>query len=228
MPTITVSPVPIFNVRVFLIRVEQRVILIDAGIPFTEGRLYQALRNREIDPSQIDSILLTHGHLDHIGCLANLKAISGAAVVCHHSLESILTSGKYEEAIPQAGAWKSLNGPISALLGSGLRKVTPSVVVDDELDLTRFGIPGVMIHTPGHSPGSCSILLEEGICFLGDLLREVSPGKFDTGLFYHDRNQIIDSLMRVSDHDPEIIYLSHGRTMSGEDLRQFLEKEGRF
>ena len=226
MPTISISPIPIYNVRLFLIQIENRTILIDAGIPFTEGRLYQALRNRNTEPSQIHTILLTHGHLDHIGCLANLKAISGAEVVCHRSLKSILSSGKYEEAVPQVGAWKSLNRPVSALLGSGLKKITPNVVVDDELDLSRCGIPGVMIHTPGHSPGSCSILLN-GVCFVGDLLREVSPGKYDTGLFYHDRDQILASLRRVAEHDPEIIYLSHGTTMTGEELDLFLEKEGR-
>ncbi len=120
--------------------------------------------------------------------------------------------------------WKLFNPLVSALLRRRIKPVRPDRVFDDSLDLFEYGLPGRMIHTPGHSPGSCSILLEGGICFLGDLLRERSPGIFDTGLFYHDRGQILISLKKIAALRPERLYLSHGTSMSGSDLDKFLDE----
>ena len=69
---------------------------------------------------------------------------------------------------------------------------------------------GKIIHTPGHSPGSCSIILDNGEALIGDLVRENSFGRIDTGLFYDNRDQIFDSLVMVSSLNPSTIFLSHG------------------
>jgi glyoxylase-like metal-dependent hydrolase (beta-lactamase superfamily II) len=224
IPSYAVYAIPIYNVRIFLIEFNGKLILVDAGIPFTEDRLHRAFQLREIDPRMIDLILLTHGHLDHIGCLAHLKDISGAKVICHQSLAEILAAGAQETATPRVGIWRVFHQPISALLGSGLKPVQPEHTFIDSIDLDEFGIPGEMVHTPGHSSASSTLFLDGGICFLGDSLREVSPGRYDTGLFYDDREQIINSLKRITSYKPEVIYLSHGTTMTGDQLNAFLEK----
>ncbi len=217
-----IFPIPILNVNAFLIQSRLGYILVDTGIPFQEKRILRALIDLDLKLTDIHAIILTHGHLDHIGCLAQVQKQTGASVICHRSLESTLKIGGYEQAIPRVWIWKVFNPLVSAVLGKRMKPVEPQQVVEDCLDLREFGLNGVILHTPGHSPGSCSLLLENGIYFIGDLLRGRSPGIFDTGLFYHDRDQILASLEKIASRQPRLIYLSHGTTMSGEDLDRFL------
>lgn len=227
MPPITnsrVVPIQIFNVRSFLVQSSTGWVLIDAGLPGCQGKLARSFRDLGLDARSIQTILLTHGHLDHIGCLAYLKEVSGCRVVCHRSLAPLLKSGTYEEALPRVPLWKLFNGPVHKLLGRTLRPVSPEVIFEEELDLAPYGLAGRALHTPGHSPGSSSLLLDSGMCWIGDLLRETSPGRYDTGLFYQDRDLILSSLESIAAARPRIIYLSHGSTMAGSELDDFLRR----
>ncbi len=219
-----IIPIRTGNVRIFLVKSQHGYHLIDTGHPFQERRIERILRSLGVNPEDIRTIILTHGHLDHIGCLAYLKARSRAVLVCHRSIQSVLENGGFEEAVPRVLGWKLFNPIVSSLLRKRMKPVQPDRVIDDSLDLIEYGLPGRVIHTPGHSPGSCSILLEGGICFIGDLLRERSPGIFDTGLFYHDRGQILASLKKIAAFKPEMLYLSHGTNLSGSDLDRFLDE----
>ena len=217
-----VTPIRIRNVKVFLIQTQGGYFLIDTGIAFHERLIERNLLSMGVKLGDIQTIILTHGHLDHIGGLGYIKSQSDATVICHRSIKSALESGEYEEAIPRVLGWKLFNPLITPLLHTRLVPVHPDQVVDESLDLRELGLPGTVIHTPGHSPGSCSIFLDNRICFLGDLIRETSPGSYDTGLFYHDRDQILISLRKINSLRPKIIHLSHGSTMSGKELEDFI------
>ena len=205
-----VSPFKILNVNIFFIKTNNGYILVDSGIPGHKKRIRDAFSKLGIDPRSVTHIILTHGHLDHIGCLAYARELTGAKMICHRSIADKLTAGEYEEAVPRSAFWKIFNGPVSWLLRSNLKPVTPDVLFDEELSLDEFGVRGKIIHTPGHSLGSCSIILENGEALSGDLVRENRSGKIDTGLFFDDRDQIIDSLEKIADLNPATIFLSHG------------------
>jgi len=205
-----VSPYKVLNVKIFFIKSNNGYILVDSGIPGQEKRIGDAFSKLGIEPRSVTHIILTHGHLDHVGCLAYARELTGAKVICHRSIADKLTAGEYEEAVPRCVFWKICNGPASWLLRSRLRPVIPDVLFDEELSLDEFGVLGKLIHTPGHSPGSCSIILENGEALIGDLVRENRSGKIDTGLFFDNRDLIIDSLKRVAGLNPSTIFLSHG------------------
>lgn len=219
-----IFPISLLNVRIFLVQTQHGYALIDTGIPFHEERIMRAFKSLGVDPLDIHTIILTHGHLDHIGCLAYVQEHSGAVVICHRSLKSTLESGGYEAAVPRVWGWKIINPILSALMQKRLRPIQPDMVVDESLDLFEYGLSGRMLHTPGHSPGSCSILLDSGICFIGDLMRENPAGSYDTGLFYHNRDQILSSLKKIAALKPKLIYLSHGTTMTDSELEKFIEQ----
>jgi hydroxyacylglutathione hydrolase len=48
-------------------------------------------------------------------------------------------------------------------------EVEPEILVDEEMDLLEFGVNGRIVHTPGHTSGSISLLLDSGEAFVGDL-----------------------------------------------------------
>lgn len=218
-----VQPIRIINVNIFFIETEQGYILVDTGLPNSERKLDRAFQKFGVDPLSVHHIILTHGHLDHIGCLAYAKKITRAKVICHRSIAADLEAGKYEVAVARKTIWRIYNTLGSGLLGPKLKPVIPDFIVEDEFDLNKFGIPGKIVHTPGHSPGSCSIALDNGETLTGDLIRERKPGKFDLGLFFSNLETIIESLKKINSLDPEIIYLSHGTTMSRAEIKNFIE-----
>jgi glyoxylase-like metal-dependent hydrolase (beta-lactamase superfamily II) len=217
-----VNPYLILNVHVYLLVTNKGYLLVDCGIPGFEDRLTAAFKFWNIDPRLVTHIILTHGHLDHIGCLAYAKMITGAKIICQESITDQLAAGSFEKAEARVLYWKLLNTPLSRLLATRLEPIMPDLDFELELDIGPIGIPGRLIHTPGHSPGSCSILLKSGEAIIGDLVRKNRKGVIDTGLFHTDRKLILDSLRKILKDNPQSFYLSHGGVVSREELEAFM------
>jgi hydroxyacylglutathione hydrolase len=127
---------------------------------------------------QVKSLLHTHAHLDHIGMAGPLKRKGYGEIFLHKDDEFLYDS------LEEQGK----------LFGLSLQ---PKDEVDEHLshkDQIEFGDHVLsVIHTPGHTPGSCSFLLEKkGILFSGDTLFQSSIGRTD--LPGGDFNQIVDSI----------------------------------
>jgi glyoxylase-like metal-dependent hydrolase (beta-lactamase superfamily II) len=127
-----------------------------------------------------------------------------------------------EAAIPQNLVGRLLN-LLTGLAGSRFEGTKPDILVDDELDLNEYGIAGRIIHTPGHSASSISILLDNGEALVGDMVREQGSGEIGLGMFYEDEQVLFRSLDKVMASEPRAIYLSHGECIDSGTLRDFVE-----
>jgi glyoxylase-like metal-dependent hydrolase (beta-lactamase superfamily II) len=90
------------------------------------------------------------------------------------------------------------------------------VIRNDGLSLSDYGIPGRVIHTPGHTPGSVSVMLETGDAIVGCMTHNSFPFRLSPGLpiFAEDLPKLRDSWRSILEQGAETIYPAHGDSFS--------------
>jgi len=150
------------------------------------------------------AIWLTHAHVDHILGVAQLKRETGVPVYLHPG-DRVL----YDHVAQQAEAF-----------GMPAEPLPPPDRALAHGDLLRLGeLSFTVRHTPGHSPGSVS-LVGHGVVFVGDVLFQGSIGRTD--LAGGDFDTLIRSIERelLSLADDTIVYSGHGpETTVGQERR---------
>jgi len=98
------------------------------------------------------------------------------------------------------------------------------VLGDEEVSLAKYGITGKVVHTPGHSSGSVSVLLETGDAFVGDMAMNKFPLRLSPGLpiFAEDWEQLMESWELLLASGAKTIYPSHGEPFSADIIREAL------
>ena len=208
-------------VNCYLIR-EEGAILVDAGLPNQAGAFLRKLGALSIEPAEISLLLITHGHADHTGSVAELRRLTGAPVAMHRRENEWIEEGL--SAMPRGvGIW-------GKFLAAMLRVIAPTMSAspapvdlelgDEGLSLEPYGIRGSVLHTPGHSPGSVSLLLDSGQAFVGDLVMNGFPMRIGPGLplFVDDLEAVRKSVRMLLDRGAERIYPAHGRPFAADAL----------
>jgi glyoxylase-like metal-dependent hydrolase (beta-lactamase superfamily II) len=211
----------------FLLRTDQGTLLIDAGFPNRERRFTSQLNGLGIPPGDIRLILVTHGHADHVGSLQTLKKQTGAPVAIHQADSHLVRHGIV--AIPPgATPWGRLLSILFrtfSFLGR-FDPVEPELIIEGELSVEPFGIPGKIIPTPGHTPGSVSLVLESGEAFIGDLAVNAFPMGLGLGIpaVAENVHDVYLSWQKLLSSGSTIIYPAHGRPFEADRLRKKLSR----
>lgn len=153
--------------NVYLLSCPARNILVDTGTRSQWRRLDARLRSLGID--HVDHLILTHSHYDHADNAQRLKRRFGASVIIHRA-EARFMEGE-RMAVP--GGTNAVTRRLVATLGRIVeaRGVEPSpgdILVDTVYDLNPLGLNAYVLPTPGHSPGSMSVVVDEEIAMVGD------------------------------------------------------------
>ncbi|MDA5108737.1 MULTISPECIES: MBL fold metallo-hydrolase [Brevibacillus] len=151
---------------------------------------------RALEGKNVVAVLLTHAHLDHIGGLNQVRALTGAPVYIHPLEQSWLTD-------------PDLNGSTRWNLSEPIVCEPAEHELADGQTLELAGLSIRVLHTPGHSPGSCSFVVGPH-CFGGDVLFAQSIGRTDLpgGSFETLMISIQDKLFELD--DDTIVYPGHG------------------
>jgi glyoxylase-like metal-dependent hydrolase (beta-lactamase superfamily II) len=100
--------------------------------------------------------------------------------------------------------------------------VQADLVLEDGANLDDYGLRARIIHTPGHTPGSCSLWVDGHDAFVGDLL-STNGGAHAQRFYASNWSQIAGSLDRLSALEPKTIYPGHGRQlMDNDELKRLI------
>ena len=204
------------------------VIAVDAGAPNKGRNFARGLERVSIHPQDVQLVVITHGHWDHIGSAGELKTITGAKLAMHRREVNWL-----EQSLTPLPPGVTLWGRVFINLHKKfmpLIKIPPAevdvVLGDDGLSLYDYGIPGRVLHTPGHSSGSVSVLLDTGEAFVGDLAMNKFPLRLSPGLpiFAEDPTEVVRSWKLLLDQGASMVYPAHGKPFAAAVIEKVISR----
>jgi glyoxylase-like metal-dependent hydrolase (beta-lactamase superfamily II) len=142
--------------------------------------------------TRVAAILITHGHWDHLGGVADLAEANGAPVYMAEEERALLEN--LPDLVPQ---------------GVIARSYTPDVFLRGDETLELAGIQFATVRVPGHSPAHLAYHAD-GCLFSGDVLFAGSVGRTD--LPGADWETLVESIRLLSERFPPetIVYSGHG------------------
>lgn len=201
-------------------------LMIDGGYPGDENRVRQSIEALGLDPAACEGILVTHGHVDHIGGLGWLVDEHQVPVWCHvEEAKNVLGPSREQVTLkqvvfrvgrPRIRRWLRTVVDQGALNGIGL---TPSHTFTNNDVLPVLRAPRV-VHSPGHTSGSSSYVFETPhgrVLVSGDALvtghELLSAEGVPTVLpkmFSRDHEQGLRTLADLEQIQPAVILPGHG------------------
>ncbi|MHB1669721.1 MBL fold metallo-hydrolase [Thiomonas sp.] len=228
LPQIIRIPIlPFGMVNCHLITGENGCILVDAGLPGSESKIERVLRRHQLSFQDIKLIVVTHAHVDHAGSAARLRELSGAPIVGHEG-DAEYYSQKKMMTFCSTG-WFGRLFLRTGLIFQPYTPFRPDILLsnDEILNLERFGFPGVVRHSPGHTAGSISVQLTTRDVMVGDL---IASGILLGGIartknamrppFEDDPQTVAIELQRLIDSGMERFYMGHGGPLNVNEVKR--------
>ena len=215
--------VPIMGSNAYLIKGKEGWILVDAGQKGGTARVKKALTDLSEEITDIDLIIVTHLHYDHVGSLSQIKKESSAEVLVHETEAGLLKSGSCGFPKGTMIFSKALSGLANRFMDGSFEPVEPEIVIDESFDLEEFGLEGEVVHTPGHTEGSLSVILDDGNCIVGDTLFNVLPRSVYPP-FANNEGTLVESWKKIREYGCKRYYPGHGRVINREKFERSLKK----
>ena len=224
---VRVPILPLKIVNAHLVLGKDGCILVDAGLPGSASRVGRVLRKQGLDFTDIKSIVITHAHVDHAGGAAELREKSRAPIIAHRADLPYYRREKQMTFCPTGNIGRYfLETPLPH---QDYKAFEPDVLLsnDQTYDLSEFGIEGTVRHTPGHTKGSISVVLDSSEALVGDL---VASGILIGGVirlrrairppFEDDPERVREELNRLADSGITCFYMGHGGPLRAPEVRR--------
>lgn len=190
----------------------QDLTLIDAGVVGKGKYKIRSIQEAGIELSSIKRIILTHTHLDHIGCLSEIqREIPWAELWVHQSEADLLEQGE-EKAVYGMDMFRTLC-QLQFRLKPGAFKFQVHRKLKGGEILDLGDTPWEVLHIPGHSIGSIGLYHRPmKILIPGDVVyADYAIGRFD--LYGASGSELKNSLMRLAELEVDILLPGHNRVV---------------
>jgi len=217
-----INRLDVAHVNCYLVASEGGLTLVDAGLPGTARLLDSLLTRLGARTSDIDAVILTHGHFDHVGMARSLSD-DGVDLMVHPD-DAALVRRPYRYA-HERSRWvyplrypRAIPGLISMTAHGALavKGATAAPAIADGQSLDVPGRPRV-IWTPGHTGGHCAFVFEHlGATMCGDAMVTLDPytgrrgPQIVAGAATADSTRALESVGALRGADTGVLLPGHG------------------
>ncbi len=209
--------------NVFLVSGPSYRLLVDTGPQYKGTRLTGTLQNKA--GGKVDGLLLTHTHFDHAGNARLVKETFGCEVFVHRSEEAYLLSGDCPLPAGTNVFTKLLINAFGKIASKKVRypTCTAETLIDDQYSFSDKGLNAIALHTPGHSCGSLSMIVDDEIVLACDTLFGIFPGNCFPP-FGDNITQLAESWEKLLNTGATLFLPSHGWPVSRKTIEKNLNK----
>ena len=223
MSRVTIHPLRLRYSNAYLL-VGDRPILVDTGSRGDAPRIEAALAAAGVAVRDLSLVLQTHVHSDHFGNTAEFAAKAGCPVSYHPADQTLAARGD-NGSLQGIG----LRGRALARLCAHLpfQSIEAGIPAAEGMRLDSFGLPASIMHTPGHTAGSITVLLDSGEAILGDTIMggwaggAIRPATPNFHYFADDLPMAMASLDRILAAAAGPLHVGHGGPLRRDDVARW-------
>ncbi len=193
------------------------ITIVDTGMPKSHRKILNYIDSIGYKPEDVKQIVLTHAHIDHVGSALKLKQMTKAKVMIHEEDAQYVTGEKQFEVN---------RGFLMKMFSSFMKFETfsPDIKLKENDKIGDF----LVIHVPGHTPGSIALYNEKnGVIFVGDLLMFMDGDVYGPPEEYTlDMDLAKKSIEKILNYDFKIMLSGHGDPLkenAREKVKEFYE-----
>ena len=227
------TPFYVGDVNVYLIK-EDPLTLIDVGpkTPEAAAALREKLQRNGVKLADIRRIVLTHAHEDHCGLAGTIRDEAKDSEILVHAWETghlfgRLAQEEHRRLMLRSGVPAAVFSEMQALYDK-ISLLTDSLahgefkLLTDEMELHFESGTLRVLHTPGHTPGSCSFIREAnrtiicGDCVLKRITPNpiLAPDPIDPHRRFSSLAEYLVSLAKIREFKPTLAYGGHGEPVT--------------
>jgi hydroxyacylglutathione hydrolase len=206
----------------FLILKDNKFLLVDTSRKSKRNILIDRIEEYRLKGFTLEAIILTHTHFDHAENAACLKERFKIPIFVNKYEAEYLKFGNNPVTRGSFFITRGLTNLWEKKLKSYFKyePVEVDYLVEGIFNLEEFGFNAYIMHTPGHSIGSMSIIVDNEIAVVGDAMFGVFKGTVFPP-FTNDPKVMVDSWGKLLDTGCSVFLPSHGTS----DIRELLEKQ---
>ncbi len=219
----------------FLVEENGRMAVVDTGFPRSWATLHDALSQLGRSPGDIDAVVLTHAHFDHMGFAERARIELGVPVWAHEKEVPVTEHPwRYDHERSRLPYFRhpGFVKIFTAMGAKGALWVKGTKQVSTYTDGQQLDVPGRphVIFTPGHTHGHCSLHFpDRGAVIAGDAFVTINPytgregPQIVAGAATADSARALASLDALAGLDASVALVGHGDPWT-EDLRLAVER----